>query len=116
GTGPALAQSVLPFGDGSTSSVPAGIRSSEVGESEYSDRDRRGDSPFGRQGRTKAPFATAISTAVEKESTSTTTTASLIGHSSSSPCKPHSQRRSDSAWSKSMTTGSAPRGEALCPP
>src|ERR1035441_10123975 len=51
-------------------------------------------------GSTDAPLAPAMSTAVEKTSTSTTIRTSLIGASVCTPARPHSQRRSYSAWSQ----------------
>jgi hypothetical protein len=53
-----------------------------------------------RDGNTDAPLATAMSTAVEKDSTSTTISTSLTGASICTPASPHSQRSSYSAWSK----------------
>jgi hypothetical protein len=48
-------------------------------------------------GRTETPFATAMSTAIENDRTSTMTTASLVGMRLSNPSSPHSQRRSSSS-------------------
>src|ERR1039458_425194 len=53
-----------------------------------------------RYGSTDAPLATAMSTAVENTSTSTTIRTSLIGASVCTPARPHSQRRWYSAWSQ----------------
>src|ERR1017187_3068235 len=47
-----------------------------------------------------APFDTAMSTAVENESTSTTISTSLIAASCRTPDAPHSHRSAYSAWSK----------------
>ena len=47
-----------------------------------------------------APQFTTISTPVEKDSTSTMITTSLIGAKVATPCSPHSKRISNSCWSK----------------
>jgi len=107
GTAPPANDNREPLGDGSNSFVPPGMRV-RLGGDKLNPRppDFRGSagtapsaaaaalaasrSPKGN-GITEAPFATATSTAVENDTTSTITRAATRSRNASTPCRPHSQ-------------------------
>src|SRR5579883_2005644 len=118
--------SSLPLGEGRTSDAPRGSCRKEPGASEnlperfsassapFFSANARAESSSQAYGNTAAPRETAMSTAVEKESTSTMITTSLAGVRCRKPWIPHSQRRSNSDWSN-VTAHQKRHRAPICP-